>query len=272
VSPEYFDTLGIPLVEGRVFTAADREGAPLVAVVNQTMARRLWPNTSPLGRTFKFAYASAKQFEVVGVVADHKVHAIGERPTPYLHFAAAQQPAPYNTIVARTRGNADQTLAAIRRELLAMEPTLVFIRNETMATSLATSLLPERVGATLAAAFGALGTLLAAIGLYGVIAYSVARRTREIGIRVAVGAHPSQVLGMIMRQGLTLAAVGAAIGIVFAAGAARFLSGVIYGIGGADPVAWSAAFAVLLLAAALANYIPARRAMRIDPVTALRVE
>jgi putative ABC transport system permease protein len=122
----------------------------------------------------------------------------------------------------------------------------------------------------LAAGFGGLGTMLAAIGLYGVIAYSVARRTREIGIRVALGAHPSQVLGMVMRQGLALAAVGAVIGAALAALAARLLSGVMYGVGAADPAAWGAAVAALLLAAALANYIPARRAMPVDPVTALR--
>jgi predicted lysophospholipase L1 biosynthesis ABC-type transport system permease subunit len=217
------------------------------------------------------AYGS-KQFQIVGVSGNHKVHSVGERPTPYLHFAAAQQPADYNTIIARTRGDAGQLLASMRRELLGMEPGLVFIRQDTMAATMASSLLPERISAILAVGFGGLGTLLAAIGLYGVIAYSVARRTREIGIRVALGAHPSQVLGMIMRQGLALAAVGGAIGAALAALAARLLRGVIYGVGAADPLAWGAAFAALLLAAALANYIPARRAMRVDPVTALRVE
>jgi ABC-type antimicrobial peptide transport system permease subunit len=189
-----------------------------------------------------------------------------------MHFAAAQQPAEYNAIVARTRGDAAQLLSTMQRELLAIEPGLVFVRHETMEATMATSLLPERLGATLAAGFGGLGTLLAAIGLYGVIAYSVARRTREIGIRVALGAYPAQVLGMIMRQGLALAAVGAAAGALLAYGVARLLSGVIYGVGAADPIAWGSAFAALFAAAALANYIPARRAMKVNPVTALRVE
>jgi predicted permease len=271
VTPEYFATLGIPIVDGRGFTDADRSGAPLVAVVNETMARRFWPDGSAVGRTLRLTFG-ARQFQIVGVSGDHKVHSVGERPTPYLHFAAAQQPSPYNTIIARTRGDAGRLLASMRRELLGMEPGLVFIRQDTMKATMASSLLPERVSAMLAAGFGGLGTLLAAIGLYGVIAHSVARRTREIGIRVALGAHPSQVLGMIMRQGLALAAVGAVIGAALAALAARLLSGVIYGVGAGDPVAWGAAFAALLLAAALANYIPARRAMRVDPVTALRSE
>jgi predicted permease len=271
VTPDYFATLGIPIVEGRGFTEADRDGAPLVAVINETMARRFWPSGSAVGRTVRLAYGG-KQFQIVGVAGSHKVHSVGERPTPYLHFAAAQQSSRYNTIVARTRGDASALLAAMRRELLGMEPGLVFIRQDTMEATMATSLLPERISALLATAFGGLGTLLAAIGLYGVIAYSVARRTREIGIRVALGAHPSQVLGMVMRQGLTVAVIGGVLGAALAAFAARLLSGVIYGVGAADPVAWSAAFAALLVAAALANYIPARRAMRVDPVTALRVE
>jgi predicted permease len=271
VSPDYFSTLGIPIVEGRGITPADRQGTPFVAVINETAARRYWPDTSALGKTFRLAFGD-RQYTVIGVAGNHKVHSVGERPTPYLQTAVAQHPASYNTIIARTRGDAAALLSTMRRELLASEPGLVFIQQDTMAANMATSLLPERLSAWLAGAFGGLGTLLAAIGLYGVIAYSVARRTREIGIRVAIGAQRSDVLAMIMRQGLTLALAGAAIGALLAAFAARLLSGVIYGIGAADSVAWSAAFGALLAAAALANFIPAWRAMRIDPVTALRVD
>jgi predicted permease len=271
VSPDYFSTLGIPILEGRSITTEDRPGAPFAAVINETMARRFWPDGTAVGKTFKQAFGD-RQYVVVGVSGNHKVHSVGERPTPYLHTAAAQNPSTYNSIVARTRGEAADLLSTMQRELLAMEPGLVFIQHDTMEANMATSLLPERVSAMLAGGFGGLGTLLAAIGLYGVIAYSVARRTREIGIRVAIGAQPAQVLSMVMRQGLMLALAGAAIGAVLAALAARLLSGVIYGIGTADPIAWSAAFGALLLSAALANYIPARRAMRVDPVTALRVD
>jgi ABC-type antimicrobial peptide transport system permease subunit len=153
-----------------------------------------------------------------------------------------------------------------------MEPGLVFLGDSTMEQNLAVSLMPARVGATLATAFGALGTLLAAIGLYGVIAFSVARRTKEIGLRIALGAQTGSVLGMVMRQGLGLAAIGVVIGGTLAAAAAFTLSGLLYGITPMDPVAWLAAMLTLLAAAAIANLVPARRAMRVDPMTALRTE
>jgi predicted lysophospholipase L1 biosynthesis ABC-type transport system permease subunit len=243
-----------------------------VAVINETMARRYWTDGA-VGRTFRLAFdREAKPYTIIGVVADHRLHAVAERPAPYLHFSAAQNPATYNHVVARTAGDDTELLAALRRELLSLEPGLVFLGSNTMEANLAASLLPDRVSAMLAAGFGALGTLLAAIGLYGVIAYSVARRTREIGIRVALGAHPGGVLRLILAQGFGLAGVGAAIGAVLAAGAALALQGVIYGVGAADPVAWLTALSVMFLAVFLANIIPARRAIRIDPVTALRTE
>jgi hypothetical protein len=253
-------------------TAADRTGAPLVAVINETMARRYWPNASAIGRTFELTFGKGERFEVVGVAKDHRLHTVSERPTPYIHFAAAQRPARYNYIVARTEGNAGELLAAMRRELLALEPALVFVNSATMETSLALSLLPNRVGAMLAAGFGAVGTLLAAIGLYGVIAFSVARRTREIGVRMAVGADTSSVLTLVMRQGLTLAVIGAVIGVALGALMARALGAILYGVGAFDPFAWSAALTVLFAAALLANFVPARRAMRVNPMTALRTE
>jgi predicted permease len=271
VSPEYFATMGIPLLEGRIFDATDREGAPLVAVINETMARRYWPNTSAVGKTFTLWFGTAR-YQVVGVVANHRIATVNERPTPYLHFAAAQRPSRFFHAVARTQGNADQLVNTMRRELLALEPGLVFMSSATMDAALAASLLPDRVGAMLATAFGGLGTMLAAIGLYGVIAFSVARRTRELGVRVAIGADARTLLTMVMRQGLRLVAIGAVLGSVLAAVAARFLSGVLYGVGAFDPTAWGAALGLLVVAATLANFIPARRAMRVNPVTALRTE
>ena len=153
-----------------------------------------------------------------------------------------------------------------------MEPGLVFMGNSTMDQNLALSLMPARVGAMLATAFGALGTLLAAIGLYGVIAFSVARRTKEIGLRMALGANSGSVLGMVMRQGFGLAGIGVAVGGLLAAGAGFALRGLLYGITPLDPAAWLAAMLTLLAAAAIANLVPARRAMRVDPMTALRTE
>lgn len=272
VSPEYFSLLDIPIVAGRAISDADRPGAPLVAVVNETMARRFWPDGDAVGRTFRLPLRGGQQVEVVGVARDHRVFAVAERPTPYVHFAAAQQPSDYNYLIARTSSDAGALVAAMRRELLRLEPGLVFLASSTMTTTMAASLLPQRLAALLAAGFGGVGLLLAAVGLYGAIAYSVARRTREIGVRLAVGAAAGGVLALVMRQGMTLAVVGLVIGGSLAAVAATLLEGALYGVGTGDVVAWGGAAAGLLLAAALANFVPARRAMRVDPVTALRAE
>jgi predicted permease len=271
VSAGYVSTLGLRVLEGRDLNETDRKGAPLVALVNENMARRYWPNESAVGRTFTNA-VTKDTYTIAGVISNHKVHSVLERPVAMVYFASAQRPQRYNYLLARTAGNPGQLLATIRRELLAMEPGLVFVGNSTMADNLSMSLMPARVGAILAASFGALGTLLAAIGLYGVIAFSVSRRTREIGLRMALGAQPGSVLGMVMRQGFGLAGVGLAIGGLLAAGAAFGLSGLLYGITPLDPAAWTLAALTMLAAAGAANFIPARRAMRVDPMKALRTE
>ncbi len=211
VSSGYFATLGARLLEGRDFNATDTEGAPDVAVVNDTMARRFWPGESALGHTV-LSVSSKRTYRVVGVLADHKQHGVLEQPLPFVYFASAQRPSRYNFLLARTGGDAGALVTAIRRELLALEPGLVVMDASTMDEHMAASLLPARVGATLATAFGGLGTLLAAIGLYGVIAFSVARRTKEIGLRIALGAQPGGVMAMVMRQGLTLVVVGLVVG------------------------------------------------------------
>jgi predicted permease len=271
VSAGYLGTLGLGLIEGRDIAASDRQDTPLVALVNETMARRYWSGQTAVGRTFSIP-RTTRTYRIVGVVSNHKVHGVLERPVPYVYFASAQRPARYNYLLARTSGDARELLVRMRRELLSMEPALVFMANGTMAENLTMSLLPARVGAWLAVGFGALGTLLAAIGLYGVIAFSVSRRTREIGVRMALGAQPQGVLGLVMRQGFALAGVGLAIGLVLAGAAGTALSGLLYGITPFDPLAWALAVLTLLGAAALANFVPARRAMRVDPISALRTE
>jgi putative ABC transport system permease protein len=160
----------------------------------------------------------------------------------------------------------------MRHELLALEPNLVFLDNQTMTTQVGATLLPAKFGAMSVSAVGVVAMLLAAIGLYGVIAYSVARRTREIGIRMALGARPSGVLGLILRQGMTVSGVGAVAGVVLAAGAAKAVSGALYRISPVDPIAWGGALGILLVVSVLANVAPARRASRVDPSIALRSE
>ncbi|HEX8028934.1 MAG TPA: FtsX-like permease family protein, partial [Vicinamibacterales bacterium] len=273
VSPTYLSTLGVSLVDGRGFEGADVVGSPDVVVINRTMAEKFWPKQSAVGHTVQVVNPTrSRTYRVVGVVSNHKMHGVLEAPAPMVYFADAQRVGKYKFIMARTDGNAEALLVSMRRELLAIEPSLVFMGNSTMEANLGASLLPARVGALLASAFGGLGTLLAAIGLYGVIAFSVARRTREIGLRMALGANPGTVLSMVMGQGFTIVAVGVVVGGVLAAGAAFALRGLLYNVSPFDPAAWGLAMTAMLAAAALANFVPARRAMRIDPMSALRTD
>ena len=175
-------------------------------------------------------------------------------------------------LIARTRGDAGALLAAMRRELTALEPNILFLDNQTMDAQVAATLLPAKAGAISVSAVGVVAMALASIGLYGVIAYSVARRTREIGIRMALGAKPSAVVALVMTQGLALAGVGIGIGAVLALGAAKAVAGALYGVSFVDPIAWSAAIVTLIVVSALANLMPARRASVVDPSSALRSE
>jgi predicted permease len=274
VSSTYLETLGVPIVDGRGITESDVAGSPDVVVINETMARTFWPKESAVGHTLQVVNGSqSRTYRIVGVSRNHKNHGVLEKPAPFAYFADSQRLNPtYKFLIARSDGSAELLLAAMRRELLAMESGLVFMGNSTMEEAMGTSLMPARVGAMLAAAFGGLGTLLAAIGLYGVIAFSVTRRTREIGVRMAIGAKPAAVLSMVMRQGLTIVLIGLAVGSLLAAAAATALRGILYGITPFDAVAWAMAMAAMAAAAALANFLPARRAMRVDPITALRIE
>ncbi|MEO7135154.1 MAG: ABC transporter permease [Vicinamibacterales bacterium] len=273
VSPGYLPTLGVPILDGRGVDQTDLPGTPDVAVINETMARKYWPNESAVGHTFQTINPTrSRTFRIVGVARDHKRHGVLEAPSPFIYYSDAQRPSRYKFVLARTTGNEDSLLADMRRELLAMEPGLVFMGSATMEQNMGASLMPARVGAILASAFGGLGTLLAGIGLYGVIAFSVARRTREIGLRMALGAKPGMVLTMVMRQGFSIVAIGMVAGGLLAGAAATALRGVLYGVTPFDPLAWGLALSAMLAAAGLANVVPARRAMRVDPMAALRTE
>jgi predicted permease len=272
VSAGYFTTIGVPIVEGRAFGESDRPETPRVAIVNETMARRYWPGQSAIGKTLRTRGSDGPAFEIVGVSADHKVLTLSEAPTPFLHISRNQRPNSYTAIIARTRGDAATLLRDMGRELLALEPNLVFVENQTMESEVDATLFPMRASALLVSSIGLVAMLLAGIGLYGVIAYSVARRTREIGIRIALGARPTAVVGLMMQQGLIVALAGLAAGCLLAAVAARAITGVLYGVTAADPVSWLTAVFVLLGTSALANLIPAWRAAHVAPSEALRTE
>jgi putative ABC transport system permease protein len=273
VSPDYFATLGVARIEGRDFAATDTPDKPRLAIINETMARRYWPNESAVGRVvYERTLDSGRSFEIIGVIRDHKLQTVGETSQPAIYFSTTQRPGGYQVMVARTRGNEGALVTSMRDTLTALDPKIVIIETDTMGSLIDGTLFPVRVAAVLVSIFGSLALLLAAIGLYGVIAFAVARRTREIGIRMAIGARPGSVLALVMRQGLGLVVAGVAVGLILGAAATRVVAGALYGISAADPIAWGAATAVLAGIACLANLIPARRAMRIDPVTALRAE
>jgi macrolide transport system ATP-binding/permease protein len=272
VSTDYFKTIGVPIVEGRAFGDGDRPETPWVAIVNETLARRYWPGQSAVGKTFRTRGSDGPAFQIVGVSADYKVLTLSEAPTPFLHISRNQRPNAYTAIIARTRGDAGTLLRDMRRELLALEPNVVFVENQTMEAEVDATLFPMRASAWLVSGVSLVAMLLAGIGLYGVIAYSVAQRTREIGIRIALGARPTAVVGLVMQQGLIVAVAGLVAGCALAAIAARAIAGVLYGITAADPVSWLAAVVVLVGTSALANLIPAWRAAHVAPSEALRTE
>jgi predicted permease len=272
VDENYFRVVGIPIVEGRGFETADREGSPKVVVVNQALAERYWPGESALGKRITTDGYDGTAFEVVGVARDHKVRTVGEESRPYLHFARSQSPSIVTTVMVRVSGSADAALPALEREILSMNPEIVFTEKATAQEVVDLTLLPTRAGAGLLGAFGGLALGLASVGLYGVIAYSVSRRTREVGLRMAMGARGSDVIRMILSSGLRLALVGVAIGAVVSALVARVLEAYLYGISSIDPLAYLAAVVVLVLVAGAANLVPALRAARVSPMTALRYE
>jgi predicted permease len=271
VTPGHFETLRIPLLRGRDFTEFDRETTTPVVIVNEAMAKLVWPGEEALGKRFSFVI-EPKMYEVVGVVGTSVVGQIGEDPQPVAYFPMRQQYAPFATLIVRTTGNPEPLLGAVRTQVHQLDKNLAFTNGQTVQQILGQGLWPARMGAALLGLFGALALILASIGIYGVLAYSVAQRTSEIGLRMALGAQPHQVLRLVLRQGMLLALIGAAVGILVALPVARLASGLLYGVSATDPITYAAITLLLMGVALLACYLPARRATRIDPLVALRVD
>jgi putative ABC transport system permease protein len=271
VTPGHFDTMRIPLLGGRDFTDFDRENTAQVAVINQAMANLLWPGQEPLGKRFAVVQ-EPNLLQVVGVVGTTVVGQIGEDPQPIAYFPMRQKYSPFATLVVRTTGNPDGLLGTVRTQVQQLDKNLAFTNAQTVQQLLGQGLWPARMGAALLGLFGALALMLASIGIYGVLAYSVAQRTSEIGLRMALGAQPHQVLKLVLRQGMLLALVGAIVGVLVALPVARMASGLLYGVSATDPLTYLAITLLLMGVALLACYLPARRATRIDPLVALRVE
>lgn len=272
VGPGYFETMRIPLLRGRGFSEQDRDSTAQVAIVSEAAARRYWPGANPIGATIRVGGADRPARKVIGVARDTKVRTLGERPRPYLYLPFQQDYEPAMSVIARVRGEPAAALPALRREIAALDPDLPIMELKTMREHLGIMLFAPRMGGVLLAIFGAFAALLAATGLYGVVAYAAGQRTREVGIRVALGARPADVVGLVVRQGLVLVGIGAGIGLSVAALASRPLSPFLYGIEPWDPVTFIGVTALLALAAVVASLVPALRAARLDPLAALRHE
>jgi predicted permease len=270
IGVDYFKTVGVPLAAGRAFTEHEVVHDRRVAIVNETMARQYWPKGSALGRLIYTGSYSTKPYEIVGVARDHKVRSVGETPRPYLHLPAGSS---HNLgLVVRTDAPPADALPMLRQALWKIEPDIVFTEDVPAEEIADATMAPTRIGAILFAAFGALALLLAGVGVYGVVAYSVSRRTREVGIRMALGAERSAVLRLMLMQGGRLAIAGIVLGALASAGLGQVLGALLYGVSGFDALAYGAAITVLLCVACAANLVPAITAARVDPVKALRSE
>ncbi len=271
VDAGYFKTVRLAVVRGRGFDETDREGSPRVCVVNETMARRFFPGADTSSAIGKYVtFSGTTQTEVVGVVKDGKYGTLGEDPLPYIFKPLAQNYSGEMTLHIRTR--AAGVFAAVRSEVAALDRDLPLLNVMPMTEAVGFSLIPLRLAASVVGTLGTLGLLLAGIGIFGVVNYSVANRTREIGIRMALGARRSDVLRLIVRQGMTLALVGVALGLAIAFALSRLLVSLLYGISATDPVTFAGIALLLAAVAFLASYIPARRATKVDPMVALRYE
>ena len=264
-----FNAIGLAVLKGRGITAADGPHAPKVAVVNEAMARQFWPGKDPIGQTFR---TDSSTYRIVGVTPTTKVRSLGEDPRPFIFTSFMQDFSATAMIVARTSGDADRTATQMLAALREIDPGLMVIQVKTMARHLAQMLLPARLGAMAFMRFAGLALALAVLGVYGVVSYAVARRTREAGIRLAVGAQPSAVVGLLMREGTTLVAIGAAVGVALGFASAQVLRGLLYGVGAGDPITFLAAPLVLLGVGVLAAFLPARRAGRVDPASVMRAD
>ena len=273
VGPGHFKTLKIPLLRGRDFSSIDTAGAPNVAIVNETMAKQFWPGKDAVGQRLlplEAGAAPADTLVVVGVVRDSKYVTIGEEPRTFMYRPLAQVHTPQVTLLVRGAGGAADTIATVKRELRALDGGLALFNTAPLDESIAISLIPVRVAGALLGTLGLFALVLAALGVYGVLSFLVRARTREIGVRVAIGATPRAVVVMVVRQAMVWTLTGMAIGVALAAVTARLLGSVLYGVSAADPVTFGAVIVMLGLVAGLAAVVPAVRASRLDPLAALR--
>jgi predicted permease len=274
--PRYFETMRTPVLQGREFNDQDQAKTERVVVVNETFVRRLMPNVTSsaeaVGKRIAFANASGPFLRIVGVVQDGKYFSITEDPRAFVWTPLSQDYWSTGILIARTEGNPESLLGAVRKEVQAIDPNLPLFDVKTLTEHMRFALFPPRIAATVLGVFGLVALLLSAIGIYGITSYTVAQRTHEIGIRLALGAQLSDVLKLVLSHGLKLTLIGAAIGLVGAYLATRAITSVLYGVSATDPFTFVFVSLLLIGVALLACYVPSRRATKVDPLVALRNE
>ena len=270
VGPDYFSNLRIPLLQGRAFTEFDDDHAPLVAIVNQTMARQLWPGENPIGKRFRTETDSDPLIEVVGLTGDSKYQSISEEPQPWFYVPLRQEFQPYRALLVRSAAPPESLIPEIQGEIRSLAPGLPVGNSATMEQILGQTQFVYRVGVYLAGGTGLLGLFIAVVGVYGVVSYGATQRTREVGVRMALGATQANVLKLILRQGLRLIAAGVVAGAILGWLLTRTMSHIFHGDTGV--LVFFIAAALLSVVALVASYVPARRATRVDPMIALRYE
>jgi predicted permease len=273
--PGYFRMMGIPLKRGRAVSEQDRPGAPAVLVINESFARRHWPNEDPIGQRISFQWHEGPWLEIVGVVGDIR-HYRADRPAePAMYMSNAQNRwtwMSWMALAVRTEDDPAALAPAVRSAIWELDPALAIGRSVPLTALYGELNARRRFATVLLGVFAGLALILGTVGVYGVLSYSVAQRTREIGVRMALGAQSSLVAGEVVRQGIALALAGVALGVPAALGLSRFLESLVYGITTRDTVTFIAVPILLLVVAGLAAYVPARRATRVDPLQALRTE
>ena len=270
VTPGYFGAMGTRLVKGRDFADEDNEKATRVAIVNETFAQRFWPGEDPIGKRFTLRRADEPMLEVIGVSENGKYAGLNEQPEPFVYRALWQSYTGTSSLLVRSAIAPEKMIATVRDELYRLDPSLPISTSKTMAEHMSLPLLPARVAAALLGSFGLLALALAAIGLYGVMSYTLFQRTREFGIRMALGAQRLDVFKLTIGHGMMLTLIGVIVGILASLGLARLMKGLLFGVGTTDPLTFALISVLLISVAFLACWIPARRASMTDPIAALR--